>query len=45
MGAMVWPVVVVVIWAALFLTTLSFVRWVAHEHDQESDAGGRQATS
>lgn len=35
LGAIGWPLLIVTIWAALFLTTLGFVRWVAREKDHE----------
>lgn len=35
-GAIVWPLLIVIIWAALFLTTLGFVRWIARGHDHDA---------
>lgn len=35
-GAIVWPLLIVFIWAALFLTTLGFVRWIAQGHDHDA---------
>lgn len=44
LGAIGWPLLIVTIWAALFLTTLGFVRWVAREQGRDAalDMDGAQ---
>lgn len=36
LAAIGWPLVVVMVWAGLFITTLAFAQRSAHMHDQDS---------
>lgn len=44
-GAIAWPLVVVMVWAGVFLAALAFAQYSARTHDQDSASEEQRAAS